>query len=105
MDPSLKLGNYTVTSNNGTLTITVAALTVNAGNASRAYGDPNPAFAGNIIGLKNGDAITANYSSVATVGSPVGTYPISPSLVGSELQAWAITRSLNNGTLTVNPDG
>src|SRR5882724_12615298 len=80
-DPNTKLGNYTVTSNNGTLTITVASLTVNAGNASRAYGDPNPAFAGTIIGLKNGDAITANYASVANATSPVGSYPVSPALV------------------------
>jgi uncharacterized repeat protein (TIGR01451 family) len=103
VDPTSKLGNYTVTSNNGTLTITVAALTVSAGNASRAYGDPNPAFAGNIIGLKNGDAITATYASIAGATSPVGIYPISPTLLDPTSRLGNYIVTLNNGTLTVNP--
>jgi uncharacterized repeat protein (TIGR01451 family) len=102
VDPAGKLGNYIVTSNNGTLTITVVPLTVNAGNASRAYGDPNPAFAGNIIGLKNGDVITATYASVAGAGSPVGTYPIAPTLVDPTSRLGNYTVTLNNGTLTIN---
>ncbi len=87
VDPAGKLGNYIVTTNNGTLTITAVSLTVNAGNGSRAYGDPNPAFTGTIIGLKNGDAITATYASIASAGSPVGTYPIAPTLVDPDVQA------------------
>jgi 6-phosphogluconolactonase (cycloisomerase 2 family) len=102
-DPTAKLGNYTVTSNNGTLTITAASLTVNAGNASRAYGDPNPAFAGTIIGLKNGDAITATYASIAGTTSPVGTYPIAPVLVDPTAKLGNYNVTLNNGTLTVTP--
>ncbi len=58
-DPTNKLGNYAVTLTNGTLTVTPAPLTVTAANASRFYGDPNPAFTGTITGLKNGDNITA----------------------------------------------
>jgi 6-phosphogluconolactonase (cycloisomerase 2 family) len=103
VDPGSKLGNYTVTSNNGTLTITAVSLTVNAGNASRAYGDPNPAFAGTIIGLKNGDAITATYTSIAGATSPVGTYPIAPALVDSTAKLGNYTVTSNNGTLTVSP--
>ena len=78
VDPAGKLGNYTVTSNNGTLTVTHAPLTVTAANATRAFGDPNPAFTGIITGIKNGDNITATYSTTATATSPVGTYPITP---------------------------
>ena len=100
-DPATKLGNYIVTSNNGTLTITAASLTVNAGNASRAYGDANPAFAGTIIGLKNGDAITATYASVAGVTSPVRTFPITPVLVDPTAKLGNYSITLNNGTLTV----
>jgi hypothetical protein len=103
VDPAGKIGNYIVTTNNGTLTITVVPLTVNAGNASRAYGDPNPAFTGTIIGLKNGDAITAAYSSVAGLTSPVGTYPVTAALVDPTSRLGNYTVTLNNGTLTVNP--
>ena len=41
VDPTNKLGNYVVTSNNGTLTITPAPLAVAAADATRLYGDPN----------------------------------------------------------------
>jgi hypothetical protein len=39
------------------LAISPAPLVVTAANASRLYGDPNPAFTGTIAGLKNGDNI------------------------------------------------
>ena len=80
VDPAGKLTNYTVSSENGTLTVTAAALTVTAGSATRAYGDPNPAFTGTILGLKNGDNITATFTTTATLVSPVGGYPITPAL-------------------------
>jgi hypothetical protein len=101
VDPTGKLGNYTVTSNNGTLTITPAALTVTAANATKAFGDPNPVFTGTITGIKNNDNISATYSSTATAASPVGTYPITPALVDptGKLSNYTVTSS--NGTLTV----
>jgi hypothetical protein len=103
VDPTGKLGNYTVTINNGTLTITAAVLTVTADNASRLYGDPNPTFTGTITGLVNGDNITATYASVADPTSPVGTYPIVPTLVDPNGKLVNYTVVINNGTLTVNP--
>jgi 6-phosphogluconolactonase (cycloisomerase 2 family) len=103
VDPTGKLSNYTVTSNNGVLTVNVAALTVSAANASRAYGDPNPLFSGIISGLKNGDNITATYASAATAASPVGTYPIVPTLVDPTGKLSNYTVTSTNGTLTVNP--
>ena len=75
VDPTGKLGNYTVTVNNGTLTITAAVLTVTADNASRLYGDPNPAFTGTITGIKTVTTSRRLTASVATPASPVGTYP------------------------------
>ncbi|MBZ5533572.1 MAG: beta-propeller fold lactonase family protein [Acidobacteriia bacterium] len=101
VDPTGKLGNYTVTSNNGTLTVTPAALVVTAANATRAFGDPNPAFTGTIVGLKNGDNITATFSSPATATSPAGTYPIIPALVDPTGKLGNYTVTANNGTLTV----
>ncbi len=101
VDPTNKLGNYTVTINNGTLTITAATLTVTAANVSRLYGDPNPVFTGTITGLKNGDNITATYSSAATPASPIGTYAIVPTLVDPNGAAVNYNVVLNNGVLTV----
>ncbi|MBZ5508941.1 MAG: beta-propeller fold lactonase family protein [Acidobacteriia bacterium] len=103
VDPTSKLGNYTVTSNNGTLTVTTAPLTVTAANASRVYGDPNPIFTGTITGLLNGDNITATYASVATPASSVGTYPIVPTLVDPTSKLGNYTVTSNNGTLTITP--
>lgn len=104
VDPNSVLGNYTVTINNGTLTITPAALVITANNAARLYGDPNPAFSGTIAGIKNGDNITAIYTSPATPASPVGTYPIIPSPSDNGTGALAnYVVTLNNGSLTVSP--
>ena len=98
------LANYTVTSLNGTLTITPAPLTVTAANASMVFGDPLPAFSGTITGIKNGNNITATYSTTATSASPVGTYPIVPALSNNATGALAnYTVTLVNATLTINP--
>ncbi len=101
IDPNGKLGNYVISSSNGSLTITAAALSVTANDASRPYGVANPAFTGTIVGLKNGDNITAVYASTATPSSPVGNYTIVPSLMdpGSKLTNYSV--ALTNGTLTV----
>ena len=75
-----RLTNYTVVAN-GMLNVTAAGLTVTANNASRAYGNTNPAFTGIITGIQNGDEIMATYASAATPASPVGMYAIIPTLV------------------------
>ena len=104
VDPNNVVGNYAVTINNGTLTITPAALVITANNAARLYGDPNPAFTGTIAGIKNGDNITAIYTTPATPASPIGTYPIIPSPSDNGTGALAnYVVTLNNGSLTVSP--
>src|SRR4029079_1626385 len=75
-DPTGKLTNYSVTVNDGTLTVTAAALTVTADNHSRVYGSPKPTLTGTLTGVRNGDNITASYSTVAVLTSPVGTHSI-----------------------------
>ncbi len=100
-DSDNKLGNYTVTSNNGTLTITPALLTVIVNNKSRAYGVANPLLDGIINGIQNGDNITATYSTTATPASPVGTYPITPQLADPDSKLSNYTITINNGTLTI----
>ncbi|MFI5103485.1 MAG: MBG domain-containing protein, partial [Terriglobales bacterium] len=100
-DPTSKLGNYTVTSNNGALTVNAAALSVTAANASRPYGAANPVFAGNIVGIKNADNITATFSSAANTASAVGTYSIIPALLDPTSKLGNYTVTSSNGTLTV----
>ncbi|HET9836971.1 MAG TPA: MBG domain-containing protein [Candidatus Angelobacter sp.] len=86
-----------------TITVTPAALSVTADNASRLYGAPNPPFTGSIVGIKNGDNITATYATAATQASPVGTYAIVPTLVDPDSKLGNYTVTSTNGVLTINP--
>jgi hypothetical protein len=75
--------NYVITFANGTLTVTPASLTVKAEDAKRAYGSANPKFSAALSGFVNGDTPavvsgTADFSTDATVYSPVGAYAIVP---------------------------
>ena len=102
-DPNNKLGNYNVTKNNGTLTVTKADLTVTADNKSKTYGDANPNFTVSYDGFKNGDAAgslggTLQFSTNANQGSPVGSYDVTPS--GLTSNNYTITFA--KGTLTVD---
>jgi Bacterial Ig-like domain (group 3)/MBG domain (YGX type) len=83
-----------------------AALTVTVANASRQYGQGNPAFSYSVTGtLVNGDtydtAVTGVpvYSTPATVTSPVGTYPVS---ISGGLNSINYSTTFVNGTLTVS---
>ena len=58
-----------------------AALTLTADDKSKVYGDANPVLTGSISGIKNGDAITATYSTSATVATGVGSYAVLPTAV------------------------
>src|SRR5262249_23674933 len=87
-----------------TQTVTSAPLTVTASDASRVYGQADPAFSVSYSGFVNGDSAgslggTLSFSTLATATSPVGTYAITPSgLTGSNY-----TITFANGTLTVTP--
>ncbi len=92
------IGNYTVTTTNGILTVTPATLTVTANNAARAYGTANPIFTGTTAGLLNGDTVTTAFTSSAVANSPIGTYPIVPTVSGASSNYAVVTV---NGTLTI----
>jgi len=121
---SLPAGSYTITSTyqgdtnygastSAPITLTIgrrtgpggtAALTVTVANASRLYGQGNPAFSYSVTGtLVNGDtyatAVTGVpvYSTAGTSTSPAGTYPISVAGLNSSNYVIAFV----NGTLTV----
>jgi MBG domain (YGX type)/NHL repeat len=93
------LANYTVNYVNGNLTVSKAALTVTAADATRIYGAANPNFTASVTGALNGDTLTSSGSTVATLSSSVGTYPIVPLATGANLASYDVLYV--NGTLTV----
>ncbi len=93
--------DYAITFLDGKLTVARAALTVVADDVSRTYGDANPTLTGSITGLRNGDAITASFSTTATEASDVGGYAITGQAAGDRLGNYSVTYVA--GTLTVTP--
>ena len=99
--------NYTITYADGTLSITPRPITVTA-NASRVYGDANPAngpvnvVSGSLVGT---DALgNANLVSPAAVTSSVGAYSLTPSAVTLQRGSAAnYSISYANGILTITP--
>ncbi len=82
-----------------TLTVTPAPLTATANNATRAYGAANPPFSGTLTGAVNGDALTEQFTTLATPLSPPGSYLIVPLVTGTNVSSYAVTAP--TGTLTV----
>jgi hypothetical protein len=89
-----------------TLVVNKAPLSVTPNNASKTYGTVNPAFTGSIVGLVNGDTITATYASGATTSTVVGVYSTGVSAIGAtlsdpgnKLPNYTLTQNL--GTLTI----
>jgi hypothetical protein len=81
--------------------VTPAPLSVTASNATRPYGVSNPVFTGLIVGLQNGDNITASYTCAALPNSPAGMYPILATLTDPNGRLSNYRVSISNGTLTV----
>jgi hypothetical protein len=95
------VSNYSVLYVNGALTVTQAPLSCTANDTSKPYGTANPAFGGTLVGLLNGDNITATYTTLATPGSSVGAYPITPILSDPNSRLSNYTPTIKNGTLTI----
>ncbi|MBQ8361463.1 MAG: leucine-rich repeat protein [Bacteroidaceae bacterium] len=111
--PTSSVGNYTLTPNgatsnnydiaytNGTLTVEKALLTIRANNATRMYGDENPAFTFTYTGFKNQEteAALAELPTATSVNvtAAVGNYDIVPA--GAMAQNYAINYA--NGVLAV----
>jgi hypothetical protein len=98
--------NYTTNTATVTLIVYPAILTVTANNASRVAGVANPTFTASYSGFVNGDTAAVlggspSLTTTATVSSPAGTYPITPS--AGTLSAANYAFSFVNGTLTVLP--
>ncbi|MDR3632663.1 MAG: MBG domain-containing protein, partial [Isosphaeraceae bacterium] len=95
--------NYDVTYLPATLVVAPAPLTVTADNASRLYGQANPAFTATFTGLVSGDIPaslgTLTFRCAATPASLVGSYPITP--LGIDDPNYAVTYL--DATLSVSP--
>ena len=79
----LTSGNYVLSYVPGTLTVNKAVLTVVAADASRLYGDANPAFTTTLTGFVNGQTLATSgvtgaggATTSATTTSAVGTYAL-----------------------------
>jgi Ca2+-binding RTX toxin-like protein len=105
-DPGSRLGNYSVTFNNGTLTVTPATLTVTADNKTMTAGSAVPTLTASYGGFVNGDNSSVlggapSLSTTATSSSPPGAYPITAAQ--GTLSAANYTFAFVGGTLTVTP--
>ena len=94
--------NYALTSTDGTLSITPRSIAVTADNASRTYGDANPALTWQITSgnLVNGDSILGTLTTSAGLTSNVGGYTISAAGLAASAN-YALTRY--DGRLTITP--
>ena len=92
--------NYQVTATNGTFTISRAALTVEAEDKEKTFGEADPELTATVSGLQNGDAANVvSYTLSRTPGENVGTYTITPA--GDAVQGnYNVT--YQPGTLTIS---
>src|SRR5690606_26834751 len=96
----LNSGNYLVTINNGTLTITPRSLVIDINDLEKIYGDADPEFTWTLSQgtLVNGDQL--DLALTRAPGENVGSYAIT----GSGEQASAnYSYTINDGLLTINP--
>ena len=96
--------NYNLTLQSGVLTITKAPLAVIANDATREYGDNNPAFTLRYEGLKLGETEPKmerqiSVVTTASIASPVGEY----SITASDGVATNYEISYNAGKLNITP--
>ena len=92
-------GNYSIDFTSTNLSVTPAALTITANDASKFYGQADPVFTASMTGFVNGetDAVVKGLSLSRASGSGVGDYPIIPG--GATAANYDITYV--NGTLTI----
>src|SRR5207244_1423217 len=96
------LGNYNITYNTATFTITAKAASVTPNAASKVYGDADPALSGVLVGFVAGDGVTATYSR--TTGETVAGNPYTISATLSPagvLGNYSIT--YNTALFTIDP--
>ncbi len=91
--------DFTPAQGDTSITALRAILSLRANNATRAYGDQNPAFTGTITGQLGNDTFVESFTTLATVPSAPGTYAIVPAASGARLSGYTV--QVSPGTLTV----
>ena len=102
-------GNYDVSYQAGTFSITQAALTVTAGNGSMIYGDQAPNLGYSVSGWKNGQtdslltgvSVATNATSSSNVGTGYSTTASGGTLSGDAAGNYVV--NYINGSLSVTP--
>ncbi len=99
--------NYTITAQNGTLTVNAAPLTITATDAAKTYADANPAFTATPAGLVLDDGLAdlgvVQIASGTAQLTGVGRYPLTPSFSTSTSLANNYAVTFVPGTFTINP--
>ena len=95
--------DYSTATKTVSLTVNPAPLSLTANNATRIFGTVNPVFTGTVTGAQTGDTFTEAFTTTATSLSNVGTYPIVPSVTGSNLASY--TQTATNGSLSITQAG
>ena len=96
--------NYSISFQNGNLTINQKTLTVSAQDKSKTYGQTDPTFTATYSGFisgENASVLGGTLTFSRAPGEAVGTYAISPA--GLTSLNYAI--NFQNGTLTINKAG
>jgi filamentous hemagglutinin family protein len=101
LEGDLASDNYTVTVDDGLLTITPRPLVISADDLAKVYGQADPEFTWSQGGtVVNGDTLSVSLSR--TEGQDVGYYTITPEVTG-DVVSDNYTLSINNGALQVTP--
>ena len=100
--------DYNSVTNSVSLTVSQAPLTVTANNATRVYGQGNPAFTASYSGFVNGDGLgvltgSPSLTTTATTASSVAGSPYSIVAANGTLSASNYSLNFNNGQLTITP--
>ncbi|MCQ2121977.1 MAG: InlB B-repeat-containing protein [Fibrobacter sp.] len=90
-------GNYTVSYETGTFTISKKAVTVTADALGKTYGETDPELTATVDGLVGTDEIS--YTVTRASGDNVGTYTITPS---GDAEQGNYTVSYETGTFTIS---
>ena len=91
--------NYSITTSNGTFTITPKAATIAANNANKVYGEEDPDLTAEVSGIVGNDVLT--YELEREEGEDVDTYTISVVVSADDNPNYSIATS--NGTFTITP--
>jgi large repetitive protein len=104
LTPAGMLGNYNITYNTASFTISKAALGATAINASGPYGAAIPTLRGTLTGVVSSDGITASFMTAASSSSPAGSYAITPVLNDPNSKLANYNAVLTSGTLTIGQE-